>query len=112
MIEMDNTGIDKLTASSFDLSDGLIQFENNGIPGGSRYDILHATGNTVFSLDDDYLQDLKNSLPEFMTLSVEDNGKTVRLLIDRNAVPEPSTWALLALGAAGMLYWRKRKNNK
>ena len=112
LIEMDNTGIDKLTASSFDLSDGLIQFENNGIPGGSRYDILHATGNTVFSLDDDYLQDLKNSLPEFMTLSVEDNGKTVRLLIDRNAVPEPSTWALLALGAAGMLYWRKRKNNK
>lgn len=112
LIEMDNTGIDKLTASSFDLSDGLIQFENNGIPGGSRYDILHATGNTVFSLDDDYLQDLKNSLPEFMTLSVEDNGKTVRLLIDRNQVPEPSTWALLALGAAGMLYWRKRKNNK
>ena len=24
-------------------------------------------------------------------------------------VPEPSTWALLILGAAGMLYWRKRK---
>ena len=25
-------------------------------------------------------------------------------------VPEPSTWALLALGAAGLMYWRKRKN--
>ena len=29
---------------------------------------------------------------------------------DHNALPEPSTWALLALGVAGLLYWRKRKN--
>lgn len=29
---------------------------------------------------------------------------------DPNAVPEPSTWALLILGAAGMLYWRKRNS--
>ncbi len=28
---------------------------------------------------------------------------------DPNAVPEPSTWALLILGAAGLLYFRKRK---
>ena len=26
-----------------------------------------------------------------------------------SGVPEPSTWALLALGAAGLLFWRKRK---
>ena len=29
---------------------------------------------------------------------------------DHNAIPEPSTWALLILGAAALLYWRKRKN--
>ncbi|MBQ2621436.1 MAG: autotransporter-associated beta strand repeat-containing protein [Thermoguttaceae bacterium] len=26
-----------------------------------------------------------------------------------SGVPEPSTWALLALGVAGLMYWRKRK---
>ena len=31
---------------------------------------------------------------------------------DPNAVPEPSTWALLILGAAGLLYYRKRTNKK
>ena len=30
--------------------------------------------------------------------------------VDANAVPEPSTWALLILGAAGLMYWR-RKNS-
>lgn len=26
------------------------------------------------------------------------------------AVPEPATWALMALGVVGLIYWRKRKN--
>ena len=31
------------------------------------------------------------------------------LLTNASAVPEPSTWALMILGAAGLMYWRKRK---
>ena len=29
--------------------------------------------------------------------------------LDPNTVPEPSTWALLVLGVAGLMYWRKKK---
>ena len=48
----------------------------------------------------------------FPGYEVKLDGKNILLsgTLDSNAVPEPSTWALLILGAAGLLYVRKRKN--
>ena len=38
------------------------------------------------------------------------SGKyAIKGILNANAVPEPSTWALMALGVAGLMYWRKRK---
>ncbi|MBR5161050.1 MAG: PEP-CTERM sorting domain-containing protein, partial [Thermoguttaceae bacterium] len=47
----------------------------------------------------------------FYDLSVtkSDNVYSIRGIYDPNAVPEPSTWALMILGVAGLLYVRKRK---
>ncbi|MBR5162324.1 MAG: autotransporter-associated beta strand repeat-containing protein, partial [Thermoguttaceae bacterium] len=46
--------------------------------------------------------------------TVDYGGNTVYAITGRrfnaNEIPEPSTWALLLLGAAGLLYVRKRKN--
>ncbi len=117
LIEQDGSGIDKLNVGSFTFDETSIskgiELDITGIPFGSQYDII--TSSTDFTgdlLSDEYwLKHFKNDLPDYMTLVVVNNN-TVRLSIDRNAVPEPSTWALLILGAAGMLYWRKRKNNK
>ncbi len=117
LIEQDATGIDKLNVGSFTFQESSIskniELDITGIPFGSKYDII--TSSTDFTgdlLTDEYwLKHFKDELPDYMTLAVVNNN-TVRLYIDRNQVPEPSTWALLILGAAGMLYWRKRKNNK
>ncbi len=89
LIEMDATGIDTMAATSFDLDNGTISFTlSDEIPGGATYDIL----------------------TEYYTLALAGpTNNIVRFSIDRNAVPEPSTWALLILGAAGLLYVRKRK---
>ncbi|MBR0236576.1 MAG: PEP-CTERM sorting domain-containing protein [Thermoguttaceae bacterium] len=112
LIEMDENGIDTMTADSFDLENGTISFTlTDDIPWGASYDILTATSGESFdeSIIDRILGN--QTLPSYFSLALAgDTNNIVRFSIDRNAVPEPSTWALLLLGAAGLLYWRKRKN--
>ncbi len=115
LIEQDGSGIDKLNVGSFTFQENSvsknIELDITGIPFGAEYEIIKSTNPFTDDLlrDDYWLSHLKNELPEYMTLSVR-GGNTVVLSIDRNQVPEPSTWALLILGAAGLLYWRKKKN--
>ena len=115
LIEQDASGIDTLTATSFDIdSNSIIDFAADSLQPGASYDIIFQTdseGNpknfTGAQATDDYWNNLLT--PEsayYWNLSVR--GDTVYASVDANAVPEPSTWALLLLGAAGLLYVRKR----
>ena len=108
LIEQDATGIDTITATSFMLPEDSISLSITAILPGATYDIImDSNGFEADQLEESYWLDRLFDLPYYMNLSVV-NGDTVRLHIDANSVPEPSTWALLALGVCGLLYLRKR----
>ncbi|MBQ6616801.1 MAG: autotransporter-associated beta strand repeat-containing protein [Thermoguttaceae bacterium] len=107
LIEQDATGMDKLTASSFTVNpDSILELTYGG--GSGSYDIL-VQSNGDFT--GDYATDafwnglLTSGSAYFWNLSV--NGNVVTASIDANAIPEPSTWALLVLGVVA-LFLRKR----
>lgn len=81
-------------------------------PPGSYYDIIIANG--TLNVDLAWVEKIKVFITPYNGTALIHNVNTVRLLslldpIDPNEVPEPSTWALMVLGAAGLMYWRKRK---
>ncbi|MBR5710964.1 MAG: autotransporter-associated beta strand repeat-containing protein [Thermoguttaceae bacterium] len=111
LIEQDETGIDTLTASSFTIdSKSIIDIVADSLQPG-EYPIIFNTSSEGFQGDlatDNFWNGLLTPGSDYYwNLSVV-NGNTVYATIDANAVPEPSTWALLILGAAGLLYVRKR----
>ena len=116
LIEQDETGIDTLTASSFGLvgNDNHIEFDFTAFAPGKEYDYIILTdGFGEGQNEPNYWTALyTGNLPDYFTTSVfinDDGYGVVRLTApSANAVPEPSTWALLLLGAAGLLYVRKR----
>ena len=107
LIEQDASGMDKLTASSFTISpESILELTYGG--GSGSYDIL-VQSNGDFT--GDYATDafwnglLTSGSAYFWNLTV--NGNVVTASIDANAIPEPSTWALLVLGVVA-LFLRKR----
>lgn len=105
LIEQDATGMDKLVASSFDISpDSILELTVGSVQPGAKYAIIQNSDSELAGVD------FWNSIltPEssyYWNLSVD--GNTLYASLDANAVPEPSTWALLTLGVIA-LYLRKR----
>ncbi|MBR5709260.1 MAG: autotransporter-associated beta strand repeat-containing protein [Thermoguttaceae bacterium] len=110
LIEQDETGIDVLNATTLDFADGaIIDIASTAFQPDSEFAILTQTNDfTGTYADDSFWNGLLSPASDYYwNLSV--SGNKILASVDPNAVPEPSTWALLLLGAAGLLYWRKRK---
>ena len=66
--------------------------------------------NGVFEDGKDYSSWLPLSFIDLFSLQGKADGLYLTAAASpETGVPEPSTWALLALGVAGLMYWRKRK---
>lgn len=108
LLEQDATGMDLLRASSFNVAPGTIDLDMGDILPGMTYPIIQ---NTTGDFSEDYDTDFWTSLlassdSYYWNLSVL--GDTVYATIDANAVPEPTAWVLLSLGAFGLLKLRRR----
>ena len=112
LFEQDETGIDKLII----LSGGTINIADdailelaltNPVP-GKTYELIEMEGGmpSEYSSDDFWNGLLSPTSAYYWDLYVD--GGILYASVDPNAVPEPSTWALLVLGAMGLLYWRKK----
>ena len=105
----DNYSLELLEGSLINLS-----FENGDArlwaKEDSRYPLV--IGNVLGSEDTDWNSFLLGSYRNMFALEGSSTGLYLLGLgapDPGTGVPEPSTWALMILGALGLLYWRKRK---
>ena len=116
LFEQDELGMDLLVADSIAVPGGensnpTIKFDFGAeAPEGATYEIIRTTQALPWNDVEALMANVSiEGLPSNATLSIEGNSVKVTLARDANAVPEPSTWALLVLGTAGLLYLRKRE---
>ncbi|MBR0239494.1 MAG: autotransporter-associated beta strand repeat-containing protein [Thermoguttaceae bacterium] len=98
----------------------LVLSDDSALNGGDEF-VAVLSGSNSADLQNDFINNYVNSYYfkdlEYVQLDDADkygeyNGMfAIKGILDTNAVPEPSTWALLVLGVAGLMYWRKRKNS-
>ncbi|MBQ6616249.1 MAG: PEP-CTERM sorting domain-containing protein [Thermoguttaceae bacterium] len=115
----------EIAGSSVDDNDQLIVTGDINIGTGSIIDVVLAAGSSLAGNDSfsakltstnagAIIDDVMGALSSyyFKDLNYEYNSEggyyQITGILDANAVPEPSTWALLVLGVVGLLYWRKR----
>ena len=113
------TGMDKLDFTGLDPDNSEVVFGddfNIVVHLNDVNDFLGQVVNLAWApgLSGDLINDanialsISNSDGKIMYWGFNEDGSIY--FADANAIPEPSTWALLILGAAGLLFVRKRKN--
>ncbi len=81
---------------------------SSSLVGGDEFSSVIITANNAESIFDDVQAAIRSYY--FTDLTVTRSGNEISLSgrLDPNAVPEPSTWALLVLGVIALAYMRKR----
>ncbi|MBQ7126465.1 discoidin domain-containing protein [bacterium] len=88
----------------------LVLADNSSLGPNSTFTAI-LTGTNSPDLADNFIDNyVRSSIFTDLQYAPMGNGMyAITGRIDPNAVPEPSTWALLILGAVGLMYWRRRK---
>lgn len=108
-LRLTDDNLDKITAAGLNFTNTslLIDTENEYALGDtiplSKYLMASGDENTF-----DFSQMMIEGTDNYWNLTLL-NSDTLLVFGDRyDQLPEPSTWALLLLGVAGLLYWRKK----
>ncbi|MBQ3351874.1 MAG: PEP-CTERM sorting domain-containing protein [Thermoguttaceae bacterium] len=96
-----------VTNGNLDLNGTLLVNFAEDVEPFDSYQIFNVTGGTMD------VADVTLEFPDWYSYgdlwSLSSTGLLQFGAAPSTGVPEPSTWALLILGSAGLLYWRKRK---
>ncbi len=87
----------------------IVLDDASSLAGGETFEGVIITADNAASIFDDVKAAIRSYYFTDVQVTLSGNDISLSARLDPNAVPEPSTWALLALGAAGLIFFRKRK---